>query len=72
MKVGREHKDDYHQGGSMRGLTLYICFGRYGGFKVNVATKPFMVRLSLGWMAVSLLRMDIESVLEHFLIRCKG
>lgn len=39
------------------GLTIYICFGRYGGFGIR---RDMGIRITLGWVSVALVFLDIE------------
>ena len=45
----------------MNGLTFYICFGQYGGFKISKDGPS--LRLVLGWVAICLLWLDIEMLM---------
>lgn len=42
----------------MKGLSLTLCFGKYGGFYVYVSSTSW--RICLGWMAVTLYFLDLE------------
>lgn len=44
-----------------KGLTFYICFGKYGGFGFNKDGDSF--RVCLGWVSFCVLFFDIESLL---------
>lgn len=45
----------------MKGLTLYIAIGRYGGFRV-IKDGPSL-RLILGWVAFGVMAVDLEVML---------
>ena len=47
----------------MRGLTIWLCFGSWGGFKIEVGSTCFF-RICLGWMAFMVSAIDIENVLS--------
>lgn len=46
----------------MTGFTIYLCFGRYAGFKVT--RDGFVLRVILGWMSIGFMMRDIELWLE--------
>lgn len=48
-----------------KGLTLYICFGKYDGFHFRAnPKKDYAFQLILGWVSFAILTHDIEVVLD--------
>ena len=45
------------------GATLYICAGSYGGFGVRKTNTE--IRITLGWVSICLLFLDIEQHLKN-------
>jgi len=50
----------------MKGLTFYICFGRYGGFGYNKDGNSF--RITLGWVSFCVMLLDIEVMLHKLVV----
>ncbi len=53
---------------TLKGLSIYLCFGSYGGFSLKVKPKlnmPF--RLSLGWMSFVVISYDLENLFEKLM-----
>jgi hypothetical protein len=53
----------------MRGLTVYIAIGQYGGFYVNT---NFGLRICLGHVAINIMPTDIEKLLMHMMVKAEG
>ena len=53
----------------MNGLTITLCFGKYGGFHIYVNSEAG--RICLGWVAVTIYwRTDLEEMFKH-LVECR-
>lgn len=52
-----------------KGLTFIICFGSYGGFRVEAG--PWAYRVCIGWVSVSVALTDIEKVIDMLLSEIK-
>ena len=46
------------------GFLIMIVFGRYGGFHT---TLDFGIHLCLGWVAITLIPLDVEMLLEDLM-----
>lgn len=42
----------------MKGMTFYVVFGQYAGFRTEIS--PRVVRLVLGWVSLGIWKLDIE------------
>lgn len=52
----------------MRGISITLCFGKYGGF--NAKFNAYNWRLCLGWVALTIYpQTDLEAFIEHILNR---
>ena len=49
----------------MRGLSFYICIGKWAGFGIEVSKST--LRLTLGWLAIAVVNQDIERLLNESL-----
>ena len=50
---------------TLKGLTVYMCFGSYGGFSLKFRRHSHVpVRLSLGWFSITVLNWDLENFFE--------
>ena len=48
-----------------KGLTFYICFGKYAGFHFRANPKTdYAFQLILGWVSLAIVTYDIEVVLS--------
>ena len=54
---------------TLKGLTLYFCFGSYNGFSLKFrgseSNVPF--RISLGWISITVLKWDLENFFEKLM-----
>jgi hypothetical protein len=46
-----------------RGLSFYICFGKFAGFHVEITNITF--RVVLGWISFAILFADIEVMIDE-------
>ena len=54
----------------MKGLSITICFGKYGGFHAFINEE--VGRLCLGWVAISIYwQTDLEELMKY-LISCRN
>ena len=48
----------------MKGLSITLCFGKYGGFHAYVSDMSW--RICLGWVALTIYpRTDLEAFITH-------
>lgn len=48
----------------MKGLTFYVCFGGWGGFRIEALKPRVPFRLVLGYMSIAIMRFDLEAFIE--------
>jgi hypothetical protein len=48
----------------INGLTLWVCFGSYGGFHARCCKDG--VGITLGWVSMQIMPFDVENVLRNF------
>lgn len=53
----------------MRGFTTYICFGRYGGFRMGKDGPSY--RIVLGYVSIAFCLIDLERCLQLLLLNQK-
>lgn len=50
----------------MKGISITLCFGSYGGFNVQITS--FIWRICLGWVALTIYpQTDIENYLSKLI-----
>lgn len=49
----------------VKGLTVWICFGSYGGFHISIS--KIRTGITLGWVSFQILTMDCENLLYNLL-----
>jgi hypothetical protein len=54
----------------MRGFSITLCFGKYGGFHTNFSSWSW--RVCLGWVALTVYpRTDLEEFIKYLRTRSK-
>ena len=48
----------------MRGLTIWLCFGSWGGFNFYAFGDPTLLRVCFGFVSFAIIKMDIENLIE--------
>ena len=54
-----------------KGLSIIIVFGQFAKPKIQIFNKSTIFRLCLGWVALSIVKYDIESLIGLFIFRFK-
>jgi hypothetical protein len=49
------------------GFSFMLAGGRWGGFRVDISRYMGMVRIVLGWVAISVGRIDLDHLVGHTL-----
>ena len=49
-------------------MTIYICCGAYGGFKLEFNRDKGIYRIMLGWVSLAFLTWDIEKYITKMTI----
>jgi hypothetical protein len=48
----------------MRGLSMWLCFGSWGGFHFEIGRTCFL-RICLGYVSFVISSIDVENVIAH-------
>lgn len=47
--------------GGLEGLTVWVCFGSYGGWRIETGS-PTILRIVAGWVSFVVIGMDIDKL----------
>ena len=51
----------------MKGLTFWICLGKWAQPVLQIEDKPFMIRFVFGWLSILLIAVDMDRMVGELL-----